>query len=54
MTNTEFQKLSVAQKLALRIERYCDRNWAAKNPGFRNLVSVKQMIRLRRKCDREA
>jgi len=54
MTITDFQKLPVAQKLALRMERYCDGNWAAKNPGLRNLVTVDQMIRFRRKCDREA
>lgn len=53
MTPIEFRKLSVAQKLEVRMDRYCDGNWAAKNPGLRNLVTVDQMIRFRRKCDRE-
>ena len=54
MTPIEFRKLSVAQKLALRMDRYCDGNWGAKNSGLRNLVTVDQMMRFRRKCDREA
>lgn len=54
MTYAEYKKLSVTQQLALRMERYCDGNWGAKNPGLRNLVTVDQMIRFRRKCDREA
>lgn len=54
MTVTDYQRLSVAQKLAFRMERYCDGNWGAKNPGLRKLVTVDQMMRCRRKCDREA
>lgn len=51
MTASEFRNLPQGERLRLRLDRYCDGNWAAKNPGLRDLVTVDQAMKLRRKID---
>lgn len=54
MTASEFRDLSPWERVHLRLERYCDGNWAAKNPGLRGLLTVAQAMRMRRLCDGQA
>ena len=51
MTVMEFRRFSTAEQACLRLERYCDGNWAARYTGLRELLTVAQAMKLRRLCD---
>lgn len=51
MTTADYRHLTEQQRICLRLDRFCDGNWAARFPGLRDLVTVSKARKMRRICD---